>query len=115
MDAVTTGRAKAAMPPRLRAAGFAAFKTLWFALLALAVVAPVAGVWVRASYVERKSAPFERAGLALDFPGGKLRLAEPYTEEARRSGIAAGDRIVAVDGRTVSAALCPTPTIATLP
>jgi len=115
MDAVATRNARAAtLPPRLRAAGFVAFKTLWFALLALAVVAPVAGAWLRSTYVEQVAMPFERAGLASDFSSGRLRMATPFSEEARRSGIAAGDRILAIEGRPVSDDLASRPMLAAL-
>ena len=115
MDFVATRRARAATPrPRLRAAGFLAFKALWFALLALAVVAPIAGSWLRADWVEQVTMPFERAGLATDLSSGRIRLDRPYSDEATRSGIAAGDRIIAVGGRAVPDDLASRPAIAAL-
>jgi hypothetical protein len=103
-----------APPPRLGRASFLAFKALWFALLALAVVAPLAGAWLRADWVEQVTMPFERAGLATNLSSGRIRLDRPYSDEATRSGIAAGDRIIAVGGRAVPDDLASRPAIAAL-
>lgn len=115
MGAMATGRARAApLPPRLRAAGFVSLKALWFALLALAVVAPIAGAWQREAYRERVFRPFERVGLPFGTAEGMVRLARPYTEEGVRSGIVPGDRILAIEGRAVSDDPASVPTIAAL-
>lgn len=112
--AAVVTRRKWDVPPPLRAAGVAAFRALWFAMLALAVIAPVLGFWVANDYVERVPMPFERLGLAHSLRGGRIVLTTPYTEEGIRSGIKAGDRLIAVDGRPVTDLARDRPAIAVL-
>jgi len=105
MGAMATGRARAApLPPRLRAAGFAAFKALWFALLALAVVAPAAGVYYREQMIARIFNPLALVGIGYEIQNGARIRIRPRSAEARAAGIEDGERPLAIDGVPVSEA-----------
>jgi len=91
-------------PPRLRAAGFLAFKALWFALLALAVIAPVAGVYVREQMNARIFHPFALAGIGFEIQEGARIRIRARSAEARAAGIEDGERPLAIDGVPVSEA-----------
>lgn len=91
---------------KAREFGSVLFRLVWFAMLALSLIAPAAGIHYRNQWQHRVWEPFDLVGLRYYSPDGlALRLDWPISEEARRTGIARGDRILAIDGRTAPEAI----------
>jgi hypothetical protein len=82
---------------------FFLFRILWFAALALAVIGPVAGTWLRFADAGRNSALVagSRAGLGLA-RDDLTRIRFPVGQAAAAAGIRRGDEIVAIDTIPVS-------------
>lgn len=82
---------------------FFVFRILWFAALALAVVGPIAGTWLRFADAGRNSALVagSRAGLGLA-RDDLTRIRFPVGPAAAAAGIRAGDEIAAIDTIPVS-------------
>lgn len=90
-----------AVPP-LKEAWLPAYRLFWIASFLLAVGMSVGGIYVRAASTEGLTSAFERAGLIVSERQGRLRVQLPVGEEAARTGIGSGDRIIAIDGSPVS-------------
>jgi hypothetical protein len=82
---------------------FFVFRILWFAALALAVIGPLAGTWLRFADAGRNSALVagSRAGVALARQD-LTRIRFPVGPESAAAGIRPGDEIVAIDTIPVS-------------
>lgn len=88
--------------PGIRRAVVAIYRLLWLALLLVALTAPVAGLLQKNADMERRWDPFQDLGLTYDSPDGASIRLKAFSDEARRSGIREGDRMLAVDGRPLS-------------
>jgi hypothetical protein len=78
------------------------YRLFWVASFLLAVGMSAGGIYVRAAATEGLTSAFERAGLIVSERQGRLRVQLPVGEEAARSGIRTGDRIIAIGGSPVS-------------
>lgn len=81
-----------------------AFRIVWFAAFLLALAGPIAGGWYRLGHETQNSAliPGSRVGIGLS-EADLTQVRYPIGPQAARLGIAAGDKILAVDGIPVSA------------
>jgi hypothetical protein len=86
--------------PQLRGRALAAFRLVWLALAALAIVATLVGAWQSDAYYERLSKPFIDLGLRT---GAGVTLGVPLGSAARTSGIARGSVVLAIDGKPLPA------------
>jgi hypothetical protein len=82
--------------PPLSGRWLGAFRILWFLALAAAVIASVGSIFTREADYQRDVRPFERIGLRAETQNGTILLT-PFGAEARASGIARGDRLVAIE------------------
>ena len=84
--------------PRLGPRSLFVFTILWLAALALAVAAPIMSRYYQ---YQRLPAPgWGLVGMMVD--NEDYRIIAAGSREARQSGISAGDRIIAVDGRPLA-------------
>jgi hypothetical protein len=89
--------------PRLRGRYLAAFRILWFAMLAAALLATVAGLHYHNIIDEEWGEPYSELGLrAVSASGTDLGL--PIGEETRRAGIAPRSKLIAIEGVKLPAA-----------
>lgn len=83
--------------PRLRGRWLAAFRIAWFAMLAAALLATVAGLHYHNVLHEEWGDPYAELGLRpVSMTGTDLGL--PMGEETRRAGIAPRSKLVAIEG-----------------
>lgn len=98
--------------PWVRDTGFALYRLSWFALLAIAIISPAAGVYYREQMIARVLDPFALAGLGYDVREDyRLRL-RPRSAEAHAAGLTDGELPVAIDGVPVSDAPSAMPELA---
>jgi hypothetical protein len=89
--------------PRLRGRYLAAFRILWFAVLATALLATVAGLHYHNIIDEEWGEPYSELGLrTVSLTGTDLGL--PIGEETRRAGLAPRSKLVAIEGVKLPAA-----------
>jgi hypothetical protein len=82
--------------PRLRGRWLAAFRILWFAMLAAALLATVAGLHYHNIIDEEWGEPYSELGLrAASLTGTDLGL--PIGEETKRAGIVPRSKLVAIE------------------
>jgi hypothetical protein len=88
--------------PRLAGLGFQLFRVIWFVALGGAIAGVTIGEIYTYQRIAATSAAFEAYGLhiGVEVP---VTLYFPLSAAARRAGIAAGDSIVAIDGKPVAA------------
>lgn len=85
-----------ALPP-LRGRYLAAFRTIWFAALAAALLATIAGLHYHNRMDEEWGAPYSELGLrAASATGTDLGL--PIGDETRRAGVAPRSKLIAIEG-----------------
>lgn len=89
--------------PPLGKRGYAIFRIVWGITFLLAVVALGVGNYL--DHMRKSNAPFGHLGLSWYQDEGQIRLNEPWSNEAKQSGIRKGDMIVAIDGRAVGSQL----------
>jgi hypothetical protein len=85
-----------ALPP-LRGPWLSAFRILWFAALAAALLATVGGLHYHNVIDEEWGEPYSELGLRAVSPTG-TDLGLPIGEETRRAGVAPRSKLVAIDG-----------------
>lgn len=83
--------------PLLTGWKFASFRILWFAALALAAGATIAGLHYQKVWYDKVILPSTDLGLRLISPPDIL--GQPIGSQARTAGITAGLRLIAIDGR----------------
>jgi|GEM_PF-855748 len=89
--------------PTLRGKWLGAFRALWFASLALALVTTAAGLHYHMIMDDEWGAPYSDLGLRAASPDG-LTLGVPIGEETRRAGIVPKSKLVAIEGIALPAA-----------
>ncbi|HEX8380794.1 MAG TPA: hypothetical protein VF619_09640, partial [Allosphingosinicella sp.] len=91
-----------ALPP-LRGRWLGAFRVIWFAALAAALLATIAGLHYHNVMDDEWGAPYSELGLrAASASGTDLGL--PIGEETRRAGVAPRSKLVAIEGVKLPAA-----------
>jgi post-segregation antitoxin (ccd killing protein) len=85
--------------PRLSGAAFTIFRVLWSATFLLAIIGPIAGLWMRYNQPTQNSQLMlgSRAGFAVSREDATL-VRFTVGPESRKAGIVAGDHIVAISG-----------------
>ena len=86
--------------PELRGRWLTAYKLLWWAMLAVTLVAVTFGQWRNHQETSRIERQFYGAGLLPDDAGDKLTFS-PLSRAARAAGIMPGSLLLAIDGRAV--------------
>ena len=92
--------------PELRARWLAAYKLLWWAMLAVVLVALTAGQWRNLEETSRIERKLFGAGLLPDDAGEELTFS-PLSPAAREAGIVPNSVLLAIDGRPVPTELSP--------
>lgn len=87
--------------------GFALFRLLWLAMLALAVVSPIAGLWYYSLEIESQQRPFGRSGLTFDVTDGIIRISQPRNEAGRADR--GGGRLIGNYDQRIAEDLTPIP------
>jgi hypothetical protein len=84
--------------PRLTGTGFKLFRLLWFAAFLLAIIGPIAGLWMRytAPTVNSQLIAGSRVGFAVSRDVTLVRFT--LGSEPQTTGIIPGDHIVAING-----------------
>lgn len=95
--------------PELKGRWLAAYKALWFAMLAISLAALTAGQWREVSASTTLDRQVHGAGLRAGATDTELTFG-PISPAARAAGIAPDSELLAVDGRPVSSE----PTVANL-
>src|SRR6478736_10496038 len=90
--------------PELRGRWLAAYKVLWWAMLAITVIAVTAGQWRHAQITTALDMQLFGAGVRPDDDGQQLTFS-PLSPGAEVVGIAPGSVLLAIDGRPVSSEL----------
>jgi hypothetical protein len=91
-----------ALPP-LRGRWLGAFRVIWFAALAAALLATIAGLHYHNVMDDEWGAPYSELGLrAASLTGTDLGL--PIGEETRRAGVAPRSKLIAIEGVKLPAA-----------
>lgn len=84
--------------PAIRGRWKSVYLAIWLVAFATAIVAPAVTAYLRLS-TPAPNESFLRLGLWPLLENGEIRLAHPFTEEARRSGIRKGDILIRINGR----------------
>lgn len=84
---------------RLRSFGNRLYAALLVILVPLAIVAPLVGAWE--DYQRNRSPAWLPIGIEIWQSPSGVGVQTPLSREARASGLRAGDRILAIDGRAV--------------
>ena len=92
--------------PELRGRWLAAYKLLWWAMLAVVLVALTAGQWRNLEETSRIERKLFGAGLLPDDAGEELTFS-PLSPAAREAGIVPNSVLLAIDGRPVPTELSP--------
>ncbi|HEY6816409.1 MAG TPA: PDZ domain-containing protein, partial [Croceibacterium sp.] len=93
--------------PELKGRWLTAYKVLWWAMLAITVLAVTAGQWRSVQNTETLDMQVFGAGLRPDADGEMLTFS-PISDEAEAAGVVPGSVLLAIDGRAVAADLSPT-------
>jgi len=90
--------------PKLKGRWLTGYKVLWWAMLAISVVAATAGQWRSAQVSETLDRQVFGAGLRADADGDTLTF-NPLSPQAETAGVVPGSVLLAIDGRAVEADL----------
>jgi len=85
--------------PSLSGRALLSFRLVWTALFLLALVAPVAGLYMSDRDNRLQFEPFREFGLRSTDAEGKLN--QPFGDEAKRQGVVRNATLVAINGRSV--------------
>ncbi len=87
--------------PELKGRWAAAYKGVWWIVLALALVSSTAGVWAQLRFGANLDRQVYGAGVRLNIENGTTNVS-PISPAARQAGLVDGSTVLAADGRAVA-------------